>query len=657
MNTNKNIILRGLNIAVILLFVSAFFIRCASIMTPDGGPYDTLPPVIVKMSPDNFSTNFDAKKIYIEFDEFVKITDQTKEFFVSPQMKTKPRISTRGRGIVVTLGDSLAPNTTYALNFGTTIKDNNEGNPLYSMRYVFSTGDKIDSMVMSGYAEDSFSSDSVSGAMIYFFIADSVEMSADYDSVMFNNTPAVIGRAESNGIFIAQNLKPIDYLVYAYEDRNNNFMYEPETDQIAFVEGIYNPATMPDFSIWMDYMRGYVVAEPQLHFKLFQDVAFKRQNLQSSERPSRHKALLYFNTSNPKIEEIKFDSIATEDFIVEPLTKGRDTLAVWFNVDAEMLPDTIRGEVTYFKHDSVRNLVQSTDPLRLAWRFIESKDQEKERERLEREKEKAEEEGEEWEAPKVANPFKIKTTMSGKINPDNPLTIDFDYPLTHIDSSAIAITYFTVDSVQVKQPVNIQRDSVNLRRWYLRSKFDKLEGFYQLTIPDSTFTNVAREVNDSLLVTYTVNNPEDFALINIKFTKPEDDSSNYIIQLLQGTKVLDTITTTKSGDFTFKYVPITDVSFRIIQDTNGDGERSSGNLVDRLHPERVATYQKEGEVAFTMKVNWEYDFEINAAELFIDENMESLIKRLEEEELQRLKKLSTDKNGNNKNTNNRNSRR
>ncbi len=146
MNTHKHIILRGLNIAAVLLFVSTFFIRCASIMTPDGGPYDTIPPVIVKMSPDNFTTNFTANKIYIEFDEFVKITDQSKEFFVSPQMKTKPRISTRGRGIVVTLGDSLAPNTTYALNFGATIKDNNEGNPLYSMRYVFSTGDEIDLM-------------------------------------------------------------------------------------------------------------------------------------------------------------------------------------------------------------------------------------------------------------------------------------------------------------------------------------------------------------------------------------------------------------------------------------------------------------------------------------------------------------------------------
>ncbi|MFR9594100.1 MAG: Ig-like domain-containing protein, partial [Rikenellaceae bacterium] len=204
MNVEKRNILRVLNFAVVVLFVSAFFVRCASIMTPEGGPYDTLPPVIVAMNPDNFTTNFTGKKIYVEFDEYVKLQDQSKEFFVSPSMKTKPKLSIKGRGIVITLGDSLLENTTYALNFGTSIQDNNEGNPLYSMRYVFSTGNEIDSMIMTGYAEDSFKSDSVSNAMIFFFINDSIDHTLPYDSVLFNNTPVAIARAEKNGIFLAQ---------------------------------------------------------------------------------------------------------------------------------------------------------------------------------------------------------------------------------------------------------------------------------------------------------------------------------------------------------------------------------------------------------------------------------------------------------------------
>ena len=151
-----------LRVVVLLLFGGAFFSRCANIMTPEGGPKDTLPPVIVKLEPGNFATNFTAKKIYIEFNEFVQIKDQNKEMFTSPAMKKLPLLSTRGKGIVITIRDTLKENTTYAIDLGSAIRDNNESNPLNAMRYVFSTGDKVDSMMCSGYTADSYKADSVS---------------------------------------------------------------------------------------------------------------------------------------------------------------------------------------------------------------------------------------------------------------------------------------------------------------------------------------------------------------------------------------------------------------------------------------------------------------------------------------------------------------
>ena len=260
MNTPRHM-LNVLRLAVALLFASALMSRCASMMTPTGGPRDSLPPVIVNMTPDNFATGRPTVghgKIYIEFDEFVQLKDQQKEFFTSPAMKKKPLITLRGRGIVVQLRDTLAPNTTYALNFGSAIRDNNEGNPLYSMRYVFSTGPEIDSMVLSGYTADSYKADSVSKSFIWFFPADSVEQVAGYDSTIFKYKPAAIARAENNGIFIAQNLKPIPYRVYAVQDKNDNQMYEPGSDQVGFLEKSYNPAEMPDFAMWYDSIRQYV---------------------------------------------------------------------------------------------------------------------------------------------------------------------------------------------------------------------------------------------------------------------------------------------------------------------------------------------------------------------------------------------------------------
>ncbi len=178
----KKYIVNLLRAAVVMLFFSAFFSRCASILSPTGGPKDTLPPVIVAMTPDNFTTMFDANKIYIEFDEYVQIKDQQKEFYTSPAMKKKPTIYTRNRGIVVEIKDTLEENTTYSLNFGSAIRDNNESNPINSMRYVFSTGETIDSMIVSGYTADSYKADSVSKSFIYFFPTDSLENVAEYDS-------------------------------------------------------------------------------------------------------------------------------------------------------------------------------------------------------------------------------------------------------------------------------------------------------------------------------------------------------------------------------------------------------------------------------------------------------------------------------------------
>ncbi len=180
-------------------------------------------------------------------------------------MRRKPQLTVRGRGVVVQLRDTLAPNTTYALDFGSAIRDNNEGNPLYSMRYVFSTGGEIDSMICSGYTADAYEADSVPRSFLWFFPADSTAVTPEYDSTLYLHRPSVIARAENNGIFIAQNLKPVPYRIYAFEDTNGNQLYDPSVDRVGFLDEARNPAELPDFAIWHDSVRGYATAEPQLY--------------------------------------------------------------------------------------------------------------------------------------------------------------------------------------------------------------------------------------------------------------------------------------------------------------------------------------------------------------------------------------------------------
>lgn len=641
MNTGKRSLVPLLRAAAVLLFATAFLSRCASIMTPTGGPRDSIPPVIVRMDPDNFSVNRPTTghgKIYIEFDEFVQIKDQQKEFFTSPQMKKKPLISMRGRGIVVQLRDTLEQNTTYALNFGSAIRDNNEGNPLYSMRYVFSTGPEIDSMVMSGYTADSYKADSVSKTFIWFFPADSLEWVPEYDSTIFKYKPSVIGRAENNGIFIAQNLKPIDYRVYAVQDKNDNQIYEPGSDQVGFVEGVYNPAKMPDFTMWYDSVRQYVTAEPQIYLRMFTDKAFRRQLLSETERPLQHKAMLYFSAAEPRIERIRFDSIPDEAVIIDPQTVGRDTIALWFNVPSASLPDSLKGEITYFKHDTLNRLQEVTEPLKLAWRLIETKEQEREREKNERERRKAEEAGEEWVEPEKPNPFAFKLPLSGEVNPEEHLTVEFDYPLARLDSAAVLLTT-TGERNQVEDvPVHFVRDTAQLRRWFIRAPW-KSAGQYTLTIPAGAITDIAGFSNDSIVGRYTVYDPEKFATVTIHVTG-RDDGTKYIVQLLDGNNSLKQekrdVTT---GDVQFNYVPAGEIKFRIIEDRNGNGKWDTGNVVERRQPERAEIYaNEEGEDTFATKTNWEIEFSMDMNRIFAPVTMESLSRMLDERELQRLRR-------------------
>lgn len=630
-----------------MLFGAALMTKCASTMTPTGGPKDTLPPVIVYMEPDNFTTNVDTlrpPKIYVEFNEYVQIKDQQKELYTSPAMKKKPSVVRRGRGIVVTIKDTLRPNTTYAINFGSSIQDNNESNPLHSMRYVFSTGDTIDSMYMSGYTADSYKADSVSKSFIYFFIADSVEQPQEWDSTMFKYKPQVIARAEKNGIFIAQNLKPVNYRIYAFEDTNGNMEYEPSVDQIGFLDTTYNPMYMPGFTIWYDSLRHYPSAEPQLYFRMFMDRRFARQVLTSQERVNRHKALIYFGAPNPEVTKIEFDSIPSDKVIYDPQTVGKDTVALWFNIPAEELPDTIKGRITYFKHDSINNLVESEDKLRLAWVKTESKSEREEREKLEKEREKAEREGREWEEPEKKNPFKVNIPSSGEVNKYKHVDFEFDYPLTKFDTTALL---FTMTTETITEPQNVEytilRDTLNRRKFQLRAEWEP-KAKYELVMPAGMFENIAAETNDTIKCTYTASDPEKYAIVNIK-VRGTHPRARYILQITnaQG-RVQRELADVTPGSYTFEYVSPGDIMLRVVEDMNANGKWDTGDMVLMRQPERTEIYKNDdGIETITTKENWEFDIDVDMDKLFAPVTMESVVKMLNDREDERLKKLAEER--------------
>jgi len=151
---------------------------CAQRAALTGGEKDVLPPEIVAILPENQTLNFTSKEIVVEFNEFVRLSNLQNQLIVSPLMKETPEVMIKGKKMVVKLPDGLEPNTTYSLNFGDAIIDITENNPYPNYKYVFSTGDYIDSLSYSGKvlnAED-LSPKAAVFVMLYNQLADSVPL-------------------------------------------------------------------------------------------------------------------------------------------------------------------------------------------------------------------------------------------------------------------------------------------------------------------------------------------------------------------------------------------------------------------------------------------------------------------------------------------------
>ena len=115
---------------------------CARQGRPTGGEKDLDAPILISADPEHESTNFNTDKIRINFNEYIKLKDLNKQLVISPPMDNQPIITpvgTASKFVNIKILDTLKENTTYTFNFGNSVEDNNEGNPLEQFKYVFST--------------------------------------------------------------------------------------------------------------------------------------------------------------------------------------------------------------------------------------------------------------------------------------------------------------------------------------------------------------------------------------------------------------------------------------------------------------------------------------------------------------------------------------
>ena len=227
----KRSLLFLLGILPVSCFISFIITGCAQVGTPTGGPRDSIAPKLVSAQPNLKSTNFKGNKIVLTFDEYVDVQDVQTNVLVSPFPKISPTISFKLKTVSIKLKDTLKENTTYAINFGNAIRDNNEGNPFKNFTYVFSTGDFVDSLTLSGkiIVSETGKADSTISAILY---------RNAHDSAVQTRKPDYLTKPDGQGNFTFTNLSAGSYKVYALKDGDGGKTYNSAIEEFGFINDI-----------------------------------------------------------------------------------------------------------------------------------------------------------------------------------------------------------------------------------------------------------------------------------------------------------------------------------------------------------------------------------------------------------------------------------
>lgn len=205
------------------LFKPLFFVgliilgSCAQIVNPSGGNKDDKSPEVIDLKPSNKSTSFNKQKITVRFSEFIQLNSPDDQIVISPPFNTKPEFVNKGKSLEILIKDSLKPNTTYTLNFGNSIGDNQENNLVAGFSYVFSTGESIDSNFITGVLQQGFNNKAEKDFTIGLY-----EAKGFTDSTVTTKKPVYLTKTDISGGFSIYNLPKDSFKLIAFMDENKN---------------------------------------------------------------------------------------------------------------------------------------------------------------------------------------------------------------------------------------------------------------------------------------------------------------------------------------------------------------------------------------------------------------------------------------------------
>ena len=572
-----------LGVVMACLTPTFFMHSCANTtQAPTGGKKDTIPPALYWTQPSPGSVQVDTHKtkIVFGFDEYITIKNQ-QNIFLSPPQKKAPKAKVKGKNVVVTFEEPLEKNTTYTLNFTDAIADNNESNMFPGYTYVFSTGEVIESMLISGTVRDCNTLKPIKGATVMLYKDQS-------DSAIFKNRPFAASKTDDWGYFCIPYIPDTLYRLYALKDDNNDNIYQAENGElVGFVDSLIRPVIKVNDTLAQ--MQKYDMKDTleclnrksEYEIRLFKEESTK-QKLMNKGRSADRRAYVTFMSQNAWIDSLWIKGYKSDQLITQ-FNLRQDSLEIWIN-DRRRTPDTLQLYINYRKtNDSTGVMEPSLEHYPL---FIEGALPKKSG-RAARRNLKHED---------TICVYKI--TAEPENVEQNGFSLEFDYPIIYENFDSLKFRYINPKQKEIQSSFSIEKDSLDLRHFTIRPKEKLLPGYeYILKVPSRAFRDINGFYSDSSEVKVSL--PKDDKLSTI-ILDMQDVKGKLIIDLLneKRDKTLRSYVIESDSKLTFPYLKEGKYAVRVTFDYNKNSMVDTGNLLEHKQPEKVVFFKFKDDEEF-----------------------------------------------------------
>ena len=610
---------------------------CASTGTPDGGWYDETPPKFIRSNPEPNATNSKRKKISLEFDEFIKLENASEKVIISPPQKEMPEVKASGKKVLVEFFDTLRDNTTYTIDFGDAIVDNNEGNPMGNFAYAFSTGEGIDTMEVSGTVLNAQDLEPIKGIQ--------VGLHKNLNDTAFTKLPFDrISRTDSRGRFTIRGIAPGSYRIYALKDGNQNYLFDSKTEIIAYSDSIIVPSMAPAVrqdTTWnkIDTLKIDTVKTVNYTRFMPDDIilrAFKEINdvqyLTKSEREQLNRFSLYFSAKSdtlPTLKGLDFDE--KDAFIIESNTTN-DTIRYWIKDSLMCERDTLTIQLDYLYTDTLGNLVPKRDTLSLMNKLNREKRLALAKEEMEKKEKEMKKRRRKGDTTNIVETkfFNMQVDAPSSMDINKNITLKFDEPVLSIDTSAIHIEH-KVDTLWQPGRFILTKDSIIPRQYYILSDWQP-GNEYKLTIDSTGIKSIYGLHTNKVENAIKIKTLEEYGTLYLNI---KGAGKNSIVQLLNSSDgVVREQKVKENGTCDFYFLQAnTKYYIRMYIDSNNNGKWDTGNYESKIQPEEVFYFPKVWE----MKANFEFEENWDVREVPLDKQKLDEIKKQKPEEAKEIK--------------------